>query len=197
MRNSPTVQPYRDRWGRPVRRRGRWTHVSHQWNGPVWRLDRSDWDLEFDEFDHYWYLWYGGSQRGPIGRYLDGAMEWCEHRYYEMARNWHLDMSARFPELEIHLGNGWGLAEELADVELGDRVTLHEALWLPTRFYSKERDRVWAAVAGMFGMVVERVRRDRSEGEKILRVLAGDDPQYVSLDEMPPGWVPAVAKENS
>lgn len=189
---EPTVEPYRDRWGHPVRRRGRWTHVSHQWNGPVWRLDRTDWDLEFDEFEHCWYLWTGGSMKEQVDRYLDGAMEWCERRYRELARNWHLELSADFPGLEIYLGNGWGPAEELRTIELGERAMECETYWLFTWIYSKERDRIWAAVSGMFGMVIERIRRDRPEAERVLRVLAGDDPDEISIGEIPPGWYPDV-----
>jgi hypothetical protein len=78
---EPTVTPHLDRWGRPVRRRSRWTYVSHSWNGPVWRLDGSDWDLEFDDFEAAWFLYVGGSYRETISHYLDCAMEWIEHKY--------------------------------------------------------------------------------------------------------------------
>jgi hypothetical protein len=69
---------------------------------------------------------------------------------------------------------------------------LHEALWLPTWFYSEERDRCYAAVAQMFIMVCARVKRDRPEDERILRVLAGDDPDEVVVEEIPLEWVPCA-----
>jgi hypothetical protein len=185
----PSVTPYLDRWGRPVRRRNRWTHVSHPWNGPVWRLDRSDWDLEFDGFERCWYLWTGGSMDKPVDRYLDGAMEWCEQRYRELARKWHLELSAEFPDLEIYFG-GWGPEQELSQYELGERVMEEETSWLFTWIYSGARDRHWAAAGGMCRMVIERIRRDRPEAERILRVLAGEDPDAVELEEIPAGWRP-------
>lgn len=110
-----------------------------------------------------------------------------------LSRWWYLDLAAEFPELEIYTGHGWGPAEELAQLELGERVIEYETYWLFTWVYSEKRDRIWAAVSGMFGMVVERIRRDRPEAERILRVLAGEDPDEVSLKEIPPGWMPDTA----
>jgi len=69
------------RAGRPIRRRGRWAFVSHPYNGPVWRLDGSDWDLEFDPFEHAWHLYVSGSYRTTVDSYLDGAMAWTEQKY--------------------------------------------------------------------------------------------------------------------
>jgi hypothetical protein len=113
-------------------------------------------------------------------------------------RWWYLDLAAEFPGLEIYTGHGWGPAQELGLVELGERVMTEEAMWLPTWFYSKQRDRHWAAVNRMLGMVIEWIRDSRPEAERILRVLAGDDPQEVRVDEIPPGWVPDAdtAEEN-
>jgi len=101
-----------------------------------------------------------------------------------------------YPELEIYTGNGWGPAQELGTIELGGRVMLEEALWLPTWFYSRERDREYAAVARLFAMVTARVRRDRTEAERILRVLAGDDPDEVAVGEIPAGWVPGALRRD-
>ena len=108
-----------------------------------------------------------------------------------LSRWWYLDLMAEFPELEIYTG-GWGPEQELADIELGDRVTTEEALWLTTWIYSTERDRHWAAVSGMVRMVCDRVRRDRPIAEKVLALLAGDDPDQipVSRAEIPDGWYP-------
>lgn len=78
---APEVTPHLDRWGRPVRRRGRWTYVSHQWNGPVWRLDGSDWDLERDDFEENWFLYKHGSYDSTIDRYLDESMRWVERKF--------------------------------------------------------------------------------------------------------------------
>jgi hypothetical protein len=108
----------------------------------------------------------------------------------EVSRWWYLDLAAEFPMLEIYTGHGWGPAQELGQYELGERVMTEEALWLPTWFYSKAPDRHWAAVSRMFGMVIERIRQDRPEYEKILRVLAGDDPAEVLMTEIPEGWLP-------
>lgn len=82
--DEPRVTPRLDRWGKPVRRRGRWTYVSHQWNGPVWRLDGTTLDLEHDPDDHSvcmggrcngaWVLYENGRYREPVEEYLDGAM---------------------------------------------------------------------------------------------------------------------------
>jgi hypothetical protein len=93
-----------------------------------------------------------------------------------MSRWWHLDLMARYPELEIYTG-GWGPDQELGLIELGDRVMAEEACWLATRTYSKERDRIWAAVAGMFAMVIQGMRD------------AGLDP---ATDPVPAGWYPDV-----
>ena len=105
-------------------------------------------------------------------------------------RWWYLDLAAEFPELEIYSGHGWGPVQELGLIELGDRVMTEEALWLPTWFYSGARDRHWAAVSRMFGMVIERIRDSRPEAEKVLRVLADQDLNEVSQDEIPDGWLP-------
>ena len=107
-------------------------------------------------------------------------------------RWWYLELATEFPELEIYTGHGWGPEQELGTIELGERVMTAEAYWLFTRLYSRERDRVWAAVSGMFGMVVERLRRDRPEEERVIRVLAGTDPDEVSMDEIPKVWRPDV-----
>ena len=72
---------------------------------------------------------------------------------------WYLELAADFPGLEIYTGHGWGPAQELAGIELGERVTMEEALWLPTWFYSKKRDRHSAAVGRLYAMVTERIRR--------------------------------------
>lgn len=107
-------------------------------------------------------------------------------------RWWYLDLAREFPELEIHSGHGWGPEQELGTIELGDRVMLEEALWLPTWFYSQARDRHYAAVGRMYAMVAARVKRDRAEEERILRVLAGDDPDEVSAEDIPLSWVPCA-----
>lgn len=75
------------RAGKPVRRRNRWTLVSHPFNGPVWRLDGTDWDLEFDPLDHSgmvtgrWFLYRDGLYAETLDHYLDGSMEWSERTY--------------------------------------------------------------------------------------------------------------------
>ena len=90
--NAPTVTPKLGPTGKPIRRRGRWTYVSHQWNGPVWRLDGSTWDLEHDPDDHSvciggdlcngaWVLWVDGRYREPVAEYLDGAMWVIEEKF--------------------------------------------------------------------------------------------------------------------
>ncbi len=109
----------------------------------------------------------------------------------EPGRWWYLELAAQFPELEIYSG-GWGPAQELGLIELGDRVMTAEALWLFTWLYSSERDRHWAAACGMFGMVIERIRRDRSVAERVIRVLAGENENAVAMDEIPAGWRPDV-----
>lgn len=105
-------------------------------------------------------------------------------------RWWHLELAAEFPELEIYTGHGWGPDQELGQYELGERVMEEESLWLFTWFYSDAKARHWAAVSRMFGMVIERIRRERPEDERILRILAGDDPAEVSWEEIPEGWRP-------
>jgi hypothetical protein len=110
----------------------------------------------------------------------------------ELSRWWYLDLAAEFPELEIYSGHGWGPAQELGLIELGERVMDSEANWLFTWVYSTERDRHWAAVSLMFGMVVDRIRRERPEGERILMILAGQDLDEVSMDEVPDDWRPDV-----
>lgn len=107
-------------------------------------------------------------------------------------RWWYLDLAADFPELEIYTGPGWGPEQELGQYELGERVMEEETLWLFTWLYSDPRARHWAAVSRMAGMIVAKIRRERSEGEKILRVLAGEDPDRVDIEEMPEGWMPDV-----
>jgi hypothetical protein len=107
-----------------------------------------------------------------------------------ISRWWYLELAAGFPELEIYTGHGWGPDEELAGVELGDRVTTEQALWLPTWFYSRHSDRHWAATSRMFAMVLDRIRRDRPIAERALRVLAGYDPEEVTIDDVPAGWLP-------
>jgi hypothetical protein len=105
------------------------------------------------------------------------------------SRWWYLDLAADFPELEIYYG-GWKAEQELGLLELGERVMNEEASWLFTWIYTSERDRIWAAVSGMFGMIADRVRRDRPEAERVLITLRSEDPQTVSLDEIPAGWRP-------
>lgn len=109
-----------------------------------------------------------------------------------LSKWWYLDLAAEFPELEIYTGHGWGPAQELGIIELGERVMTHEAWWLFTWIYSKERDRIWAAVSGMFCMVIERLRRDRPEAERILRILARQDPDEITAADIPAGWYPDV-----
>jgi hypothetical protein len=110
----------------------------------------------------------------------------------EPGRWWYLELAAEFPELEIYSGHGWGPAEELGQYELGERVMDHEAHWLFTRIYSTPRDRHWAAVSIMFGMIIERIRQDLPEEEKVLMALRDEDWREapVSLDKIPPGWMP-------
>jgi hypothetical protein len=86
-------------------------------------------------------------------------------------------MAASFPELEIYFG-GWKSEQETAQIELGERVMFAEANWLFTWVYSAERDRIWAAVSGMFGMIIQAMR-DR-----------GLDPE---ITDVPTGWYPDVA----
>jgi hypothetical protein len=105
-------------------------------------------------------------------------------------RWWHLDLASGFPELEIYSGHGWRPEQELGLAELGERVMDEEALWMFTRIYSRPRDRHLAAASGMFRMVIERVRRDRSEDERVLRVLAGEDPDAIRMEDVPAGWRP-------
>jgi hypothetical protein len=89
---EPEVTPVLGSSGKPVRRRGRWTYVSHQWNGPVWRLDGTALDLEHDPGCHSvcnggdrcngaWVLYEDGRYKEPVGEYLDGAMHWVEQQH--------------------------------------------------------------------------------------------------------------------
>jgi hypothetical protein len=112
----------------------------------------------------------------------------------EISRWWYLDLAAEFPELEIYSGHGWGPEQELGDTELGDRVMTEEALWLPTWFYASDRDRHWAAVSRLLAMVVDRIRRDRPAAERILAVLAGEDPEAVRWEEVPAVWQPEILR---
>lgn len=105
-------------------------------------------------------------------------------------RWWYLDLAAEYPEPEIYVGHGWGPAQELGLIELGERVMTEEALWLLTWIYSSERDKIQAAVLGMFRMVMDRVRRDRPEAEQVILALQGDDGAAVHYDEIPFGWCP-------
>jgi hypothetical protein len=59
-----------------------------------------------------------------------------------------------------------------------------------TRIYGRPRDQHWAAVSTMFAMVIARVRRDRTQDERVLRVLAGEDPDEVRMSDVPAGWCP-------
>ena len=88
----PPVTPIAGRWGKPIRRRGRWTFVSHPWNGPVWRLDGTTLDLEHDPCCHSvcigsdqcngaWVLYQDGRYKEPVGEYLDGSMYAVEQQY--------------------------------------------------------------------------------------------------------------------
>jgi hypothetical protein len=85
--STPTVTPKLGPTGKPIRRRGRWTYVSHSWNGPVWRLDDTTLDLEYDELSSgacipgCWILYRNGRYDTPIGHYLDYAMEYVEEKY--------------------------------------------------------------------------------------------------------------------
>ncbi len=91
-------------------------------------------------------------------------------------RWWYLDLAADFPELEIYYG-GWRAEQETGLLELGERVMDHEVDWLCTRIYSKERDRIWAAVSSMSRMVYQAMR---------------DRGLYPDVDPIPPGWKPDV-----
>lgn len=86
-----------------------------------------------------------------------------------VSRWWHLDLAAEFPELEIYCG-GWKAEQETSLLELGERVMDHQAHWLFTWVYSRERDRVWAAVSYMFGAVLQA---RRAHGQPDL--VPGDD----------------------
>lgn len=85
-KTEPTVRPKLGPTGKPIRR-GRWTFVSHQWNGDVWRLDGSDWDLEFDPLDTSqfrrggWTLYIRGRYAENVAHYLDCAMEYAEKEF--------------------------------------------------------------------------------------------------------------------
>jgi hypothetical protein len=89
---EPEVTPRLGPSGKPVRRRGRWTYVSHQWNGPVWRLDGTTLDLEHDPSCHSvcvggdrcngaWILNENGRYKEPVGEYLDESMDWVEQEH--------------------------------------------------------------------------------------------------------------------
>lgn len=84
---APTVTPKLGPTGKPIRRRGRWTFVSHQYNGPVWRLDGTTRDLEYDEMDSSswrpgsWILYIDGRYKAPVAHYLTSAMEEVEEQY--------------------------------------------------------------------------------------------------------------------
>ena len=88
----PTVTPELRSTGQPIRKRGRWTYVSHQWNGPVWRLDGTTLDLEHDTDNHSvcigsrrcngaWVLDEHGRHIEPVDEYLTGAMYWVEKEW--------------------------------------------------------------------------------------------------------------------
>jgi hypothetical protein len=87
--------------------------------------------------------------------------------------SWHLEL-AHVPGVEMYYG-GWTGDEELRQLELGERVMDHETDWLFTRLYSKPRDRMWAAVGGMYRMVLQAMRD------------AGKDP---ATEPAPAGWHP-------
>jgi hypothetical protein len=85
--SEATVTPILRR-GKPIRR-GRWAYVSHQYNGPVWRLDGTTLDLEHDPNCHAcciggdrcngaWVLYTDGNYTEPVDEYLSGAMDWVE-----------------------------------------------------------------------------------------------------------------------
>lgn len=89
---EPEVTPVLGTSGKPARRRGRWTYVSHQWNGPVWRLDGTTLDLEHDPDCHSvcmgsdrcngaWVLYENGRYREPVAEHLAGAMELVEQQH--------------------------------------------------------------------------------------------------------------------
>jgi hypothetical protein len=88
--NAATATPKLGPTGKPIRR-GRWIFVDHQWNGPVWRLADSTWDLEHDPNNHAvciggrcngaWVLYVDGRYREPVAEHLGGAMEWIEKKY--------------------------------------------------------------------------------------------------------------------
>lgn len=70
-------------------RKGRWTRISHPYNGPVWRLDGTTLDLEHDPDCHSvcsggsrcngaWVLYRDGVYSQPVGEYLETAMECTE-----------------------------------------------------------------------------------------------------------------------
>lgn len=81
----------------------------------------------------------------------------------ETASRWrYLDLAADFPELEIYTGHGWGPEQETGLLELGERVMDNEADWLFTWFYTRDRDRIWAAVSYLFRAVLQ-ARRDHGK----------------------------------
>ena len=77
------------------RRIGRWTYYSHPYNGPVWRLDGTELDLEHDPQNHAvciggdrcngaWVLYEHGRYREPVSEHLTGygaAMWQIERRW--------------------------------------------------------------------------------------------------------------------
>src|SRR5579859_374545 len=75
-----------------IRRIGRWTHFNHPYNGPVWRLDGTELDLEHDPGSHAvciggdrcngaWVLYEHGRYREPVAEHLRAAMEDIEQRW--------------------------------------------------------------------------------------------------------------------
>jgi hypothetical protein len=72
---------------------------------------------------------------------------------------WWLDLPT---EIEMYYC-GWKAGQERDLLELGDRVMNEEAPWLFTRIYSRQRDRVWAAVAYMYRGIVRYLRDHGAE----------------------------------
>jgi hypothetical protein len=77
------------------------------------------------------------------------------------SRWWYLELAAGFPELEIYRG-GWKAEQETGLLELGERAMNEQANWLPTWFYSSDRDKTLAAVSYMFRAVLI-ARRDHGQ----------------------------------
>lgn len=75
---------------------------------------------------------------------------------HPISKWWYLDLAADYPEIEMYSG-GWKATQELALLELGDRVMHHEAAWLFTWIYTYQLDRIWAAVLYMMGQIRERL----------------------------------------